>query len=214
MHMQTKRFADMTCADFSAVLASGSPTPGGGGAAAIAGALGVALANMVGSLAEGKEKYAEVAGELASLGERAGELRTRLLELADEDARAFEPLSRAYAMPTTTEGERAAKQVEKERCLARAAEPPLAIMEAAGEGIEICARYAEIGPVLAVSDAGCGAALCLSALEAGFLNVAVNTKGMADRPRADEIDSRARELLDAGRERAGEVLEYVCGRLS
>ena len=87
---------------FSAKLASAAPTPGGGGAAALAGALAVALGNMVGSLTVGKKKYADVEDRIKELNAASEELRGKLLAQMDEDAKAFEPLSKAYGLPTAT----------------------------------------------------------------------------------------------------------------
>ncbi|MDR2664773.1 MAG: cyclodeaminase/cyclohydrolase family protein, partial [Oscillospiraceae bacterium] len=89
----------MTYTEFANALASSSPTPGGGGAAALAGALGVALGSMVGSLTLGKKKYADVQGDIERIMESAAALRGELLALIDGDAAAFEPLSRAYGIP-------------------------------------------------------------------------------------------------------------------
>lgn len=90
---------ERTIEGFLAALASPAPAPGGGGAAALTGALGIALGNMVGNLTLGKKKYAAVEEELLALNAEAEKLREELLELIDEDARAFLPLSRAYAIP-------------------------------------------------------------------------------------------------------------------
>ena len=211
---EVTRYAETSCAEFTEKLASESPVPGGGGAAALAGALGVALGNMVGSLTAGRERYADVADEIASLDARAAELEEQLLDAIDADAAAFEALSRTWGMPKGTDAEIAARRSAVQSALARAAEPPLGIMEAAREGIDLCGRYAEIGSSQVVSDAGCGAALSRGALEAGWLNVLANTHSLDDREAAAAIEERARELLGTGRARADEVFALVEGRLS
>ena len=109
---------------FSAKLASAAPTPGGGGAAALAGALAVALGNMVGSLTVGKKKYADVEDRIKELNAASEELRGKLLAQMDEDAKAFEPLSKAYGIPKDAPG----RDEELERCLHAAAEPPMNIL--------------------------------------------------------------------------------------
>ena len=101
-----------SCEDFLDVLASKEPVPGGGGAAALVGAVGVALGHMVGALTVGKKKYADVQEDILALNARAEALRARLVELVEEDARAFEPLSRAYGLPASTEEEKARKAEE------------------------------------------------------------------------------------------------------
>jgi formiminotetrahydrofolate cyclodeaminase len=92
-------FTEMTCVDFVDALASASPVPGGGGASAFAGAIGMALGNMVGSLTVGKKKYADVQNEILAMKEMAGALQTSLLALVQQDAEVFEPLAKAYGIP-------------------------------------------------------------------------------------------------------------------
>ena len=93
------KFKDMTVSAFAEALASKAPVPGGGGVSALVGALGASLASMVGNLTSGKKKYAQYEGEIQSILTKAEELRVLLLALADADAEAFEPLSRAYSIP-------------------------------------------------------------------------------------------------------------------
>ena len=101
------RICDLSCTDFIDALASSQPYPGGGGAAALAGAIGVALGDMVGSFTVGKKKYLDVEAEMISLKQQSAELEKQLLHLVDEDARVFAPLSKAYGLPTTTDEEKA-----------------------------------------------------------------------------------------------------------
>jgi formiminotetrahydrofolate cyclodeaminase len=101
--------ADLRLGEFSDVLASKAPVPGGGGASAVAAAVGASLGQMVASLTLGKKKYADVQGRIEELIPRFEAVRADLLALADEDAKAFEPLSRAYGLPRSTEEERAAQ---------------------------------------------------------------------------------------------------------
>ena len=93
---------DMTnesCRKFVEVLASNAPTPGGGGAAALVGAVGTALGNMVGSLTVGKKKYADVEEEILALKAKCDALQTELLDQVAADAVGFEPLAKAYGIP-------------------------------------------------------------------------------------------------------------------
>ena len=122
-----------SCEDFLDVLASKEPVPGGGGAAALVGAVGVALGHMVGALTVGKKKYADVQEDILALNARAEALRARLVELVEEDARAFEPLSRAYAIPKDdpTRGE------VMEQCLRDAAAAPMAILRLCCQAIDL-----------------------------------------------------------------------------
>lgn len=102
-------FAERSCNDFVAILASKEPVPGGGGAAAYVGAIGMALGNMVGSLTLGKKKYADVQDDIIRLQKSADELQDDLLALVQKDAEVFEPLSKAYGMPKDTDEQKAEK---------------------------------------------------------------------------------------------------------
>ena len=98
-------------------LASKAPAPGGGGAAALVGAVGVALGNMVGSLTVGKKKYAAVEADLRALNARAEVLRRRLEALVQADAEAFLPLAAAYGLPKETPEQQAHKAAVLEQAL-------------------------------------------------------------------------------------------------
>ncbi len=102
-----KDFTLYSCRDFVRVLSSKEPVPGGGGATAVAGAIGMALGNMVGSLTVGKKKYENVQNDILKMKEQADELQLELLDLTAEDAQAFEPLSKAYGLPRNTRGKSA-----------------------------------------------------------------------------------------------------------
>ena len=102
MEDSIRNFKLQTCEDFIKVLASKAAVPGGGGAAALTGAIGIALGNMVGSLTVGKKTYADVEDEIIECKKEADEIAKEFLELMDKDAEAFEPLSKAYGLPKST----------------------------------------------------------------------------------------------------------------
>ena len=194
---------------FLTELASSAPTPGGGGAAALCGALGIALGNMVGSLTLGKKKYADVQEDIAALNSRAEALRADFVALIDADAEAFAPLSRAYGIPKDDPS----RAEVMETALKRAAEPPLAIMRKCAEALELVKEYAAKGSALAISDAGCAAALTIAAMKAAALNVRINTKSMADREAADKMNAEAAGLYEKYEKEAEEIYQNVYGRL-
>lgn len=195
---------------FLAELASSAPTPGGGGAAALCGALGIALGNMVGNLTLGKKKYADVQEDIAELNAKAEALRDGFVTLIDADAEAFAPLSRAYSIPKDDP----ARDEIMEPALLRAAEAPLEIMRKCAEALELISGYAAKGSALAISDAGCAAALCGAAMEAAALNVKINTKSMKNRAVADNINAEMNELLQKYFALSQEIYNDVSGRLS
>ena len=195
---------------FLAELASSAPTPGGGGAAALCGALGIALGNMVGNLTLGKKKYADVQEDISELNAKAEALRAGFVALVDADAEAFAPLSRAYSIPKDDP----ARDEIMEPALLRAAEAPLEIMRKCAEALELISGYAAKGSALAISDAGCAAALCGAAMEAAALNVKINTKSMKNRAVADNINAEMNELLQKYFALSQEIYNDVSGRLS
>ena len=200
-----------SCEDFLDVLASKEPVPGGGGAAALVGAVGVALGHMVGALTVGK-KYADVQEDILALNARAEALRARLVELVEEDARAFEPLSRAYGLPAFTEEEKARKAAVMAQALDAACAAPLALMEALCQAIDLHREYAQKGTAIAISDVGVGVACCKAALQGASLNVFINTKSMADRAKAEAVNEKARAMLDASCALADGIFADVAAR--
>lgn len=204
---------EKSCGQFLAELAGKAPTPGGGGASALVGAAGVALGNMVGNLTTGKKKYAAAEADIQALNAKAETLRSELEVLVQADAEAFAPLAAAYGLPKDTPEQAAHKAAVLEKALDAACAVPLQIMEKCAEGIGLVEEYAAKGSVMAVSDAGCAAALCKAALQAASLNVFINTKLMADRSHAAALDAKADSLLDEFVPRADAVFAQVTKQL-
>lgn len=202
-------FTELKAKEFVEVLASKAPVPGGGGASALVGAIGMALGNMVGSLTTGKKKYADVQGDITELMGRAERIQGELLDLVQADAEAFEPLSRAYGLPKETEEERARKAEVMERCLEDACSVPMQIMEKCCEAIDVTEDFAEKGTKIAISDAGVSAMMLRAALGGASLNVFINTKSMKNRERAAELNARAKEMIRVYTQKADRISEMV-----
>ena len=204
---------ETTLLQFIKALSSKAPVPGGGGASALAGAIGTALASMVGNLTSGKKKYAEYQPDIERILEEAERLTTKLLQLIEEDAAVFEPLSKAYGLPKGTPEELAHKEEVMEGALYKASLVPLRIMETAVEAIRLQEELSVKGSVLAISDVGVGAKLLEAALQGASLNVYINTKLMKNREQAEELNQRAEALIQEGAERSQQVFEVVKSRL-
>lgn len=205
----SEKMIDGSCAAFAAALAGSAPVPGGGGAAALAGALGVALCSMAGSLTLGRKKYAAVEDDIRRLLAEGEILRTRLLALVDEDAVAFEPLSRAYSIPKDAPDRDAVlTQATLAACAA-----PLEMMRCSAQAIDLLEEMLEKGSAMLISDVGCGAILCRAALEAASLNIFINTKTLSDRAAAARLDIEADSLLSGYLPRADAIAKEVTGRL-
>lgn len=206
-------FINKSCKDFTEVLASKAPVPGGGGASALVGALGMALGNMVGALTVGKKKYAAVEEEIKALMAQAETLQTELLSLVEKDAEVFAPLAAAYSMPKETEEEKAEKARVMEIVLKDACSVPLEIMEKCCKAIDLHREFAAKGSVLAVSDAGVGVIFAKAALQGASLNVFINTSSMKDRAYAEKINAKAEKMLMEYIVAADEVYAEVYSKL-
>ena len=199
--------------EFVEKLGSGSPTPGGGGASALVGALGIALGNMVAHLTIGRKKYVSVELDMLELKAHASNLQAQLLTLIERDAEVFEPLARAYSLPKQTEEEKKEKDRVMEKALNQACRIPMEIMETVCESLELVKEAAQKGTAAAVSDAGDAAVFCKAALQGASLNVYINTRSMKDRSTAEEYNRRADELLEKYCPMADEIFESVKNRL-
>ncbi|MBQ9925586.1 MAG: cyclodeaminase/cyclohydrolase family protein [Clostridia bacterium] len=206
-------FTNVQLNDFVSQLSTKAPVPGGGGASALVGAIGSALGCMVGSLTVGKKKYAAVEEDIKALMEKSLALQADLMALIDKDAEAFEPLSKAYGLPSGTDEEKAHKAEVMAVVLKDACVVPMEIMRCCCKAIELIEEYAAKGSVIAISDAGVGAALCASALQGASLNVFINTKSMADREAAEAFNQEANAMLDKYVPMANEIFAGVRGRL-
>jgi methenyltetrahydrofolate cyclohydrolase len=204
---------NQSCSNFLEVLASKAPVPGGGGAAALGGAIGMALSNMVGNLTVGKKKYAEVEDEVKELIAKGDKVIAELKALVDEDAKVFEPLSKAYGLPKDTPEQIAYKEKVLEKCSKDACDGPMKIMRTCYEGIKIHERMGQIGTNLAISDVGCGVVFLKSALISGMLNVVINLNTIKDQEYVRKNRAEMEQLLADGSKIADATLELVLNKL-
>ena len=202
--------ATQSCSDFLESLASKSPTPGGGGASALVGAVGIALASMVGNYTVGKKAYAHVEADVIDMMERATALRQELLALVDADAAAFAPLSKAYAIPKDDPS----RDEVMEHCLRNAAQPPMDILRLTCKAIDLHREMLDKGSKMVLSDVGTGVVFCWSALYGAALNVKVNTKSMVDRTYAETMNQEVDQLMETYWKIAEEVYQSVMGRFA
>lgn len=200
---------DWTIQDFTNELAAKTAVPGGGGASALVGGLGIALGSMVGALTVGKKKYADVEGEMQALMARAQNLRMRLLNCIEKDAVVFEPLAKAYGIPKDDP----TRDEVMETCLHRAASVPMEILQLCCDAIDLQAEFAKKGSALAISDAATGVMFCKAALLGAAVNVKVNTAAMKDRGYAETINMHVDKLTVEYSAIADEVYNDVCGRV-
>ena len=198
-------FADNSVKEYSRLLASKCAVPGGGGASATVACLGASLASMVCGLTAGKKKYEEYADDILRIAGEAERLREKLLELSDADAAAFEPLSRAYAMPADVPD----RDEIMEKCLRDAAAVPMEILRCSCRAISLHNELKDKCSRLAVSDVGTGVVFCWAAMYGAAMNVRVNTHSMKDREYAERLNSEAGELMQEYWQTADKVYESV-----
>jgi formiminotetrahydrofolate cyclodeaminase len=206
-------FLALPVEEFVLRLSSIESVPGGGGAAALAGALGAALGGMVANLTIGKAKYADVEEEVQGLEETVFKLQKELLALVEKDAEVFAPLADAYRMAQGTELEKAEKERAKQACLKEASLVPLEIMGKCFETLLATEKLAEKGSALAVSDAGCAALLSKGAMMSAWLNVRINLRLIVDERFVEEADAHGRKLLETGLPLADSIYDYVLEKL-
>ena len=189
--------AERPLADFLQRLASVEPTPGGGSAAALAGALAAALVSMVCRLTLGKEKFAAVAAEMRRTLERAEALRRRLTSAVDEDAQAYEMVLAAYRMPRSDEGDKQARSAAIQAALREAIRVPLNVARDCAQLLDMARFVAEQGNPNAASDAHVAALLAEAGLRGAIHNVRVNLPGIKDTTFADHVRAEVEKLLAA-----------------
>jgi formiminotetrahydrofolate cyclodeaminase len=182
-------FADQTVREFIEDVASGTATPGGGSVAAIAGAAGAALCEMVCNLTIGKDDYADVEDELSEIESELSTHRERLLELADEDSAAFDEVMAAFKTPAE---EGRAEAIEEASKLAT--EVPLETAENCLAVVEGAVTVTEKGSESSVTDGGTAGLLAHAALQAALYNVEINLASIDDESYVEDIASRAEEI--------------------
>lgn len=190
-------------------LSSAAPTPGGGGASAYVGALASALASMVGNLTVGKKAYAQVEADVYVTLEKLADVRERLLELVDDDARAFEPLAAAYRMPKATPEEQDAKHAALQAALVAACDVPLEIMRQTAKVVELSEFLAYHGSKMALSDVGVAVAFARAAVEGASLNIFINAASMDDVTQAERYRDEARAVIKATTASCNELYAHV-----
>lgn len=181
---------------FVDALASSAPTPGGGAASGLVGALAAALAEMVGQLTTGKARFESVESQVREALAALAQRRAELLRLIDDDAAAYGQVAAAYRLPRGDESERAARDVAIQSALAEAIDPPRRIGIAALEVVRLSCEIAAIGNPNVASDAGCAALLGEAAVRCATLNVLANVVLLRDTALGEQARAEA-EARDA-----------------
>lgn len=190
------------------LLASKVAVPGGGGASAVVGAMGTCLAMMVCNLSLGKKKFEAIEDKIEEILLQMNKSLDKLLDFADEDAKVFEPLAKAYALPNGSK-----KDEIIEPLLFEAAKVPLNIMKEAASILENVEYLARNASKLAISDAGVAANNVRACVYSAFLNVKINTKYMKNRNRAKELEKEGESILEEVKFLSDRIYEFVLKEL-
>jgi formiminotetrahydrofolate cyclodeaminase len=194
-------------------LASGAPTPGGGSAAAIMGAMGAALISMVCNVTIGKKGHEAVEADMKSVRDDSEKLRMRLTAMVAEDIAAFDGLMAAYRLPKGTEEDKSRRAAAIQSSLRAATETPLACARACAQVVALSKRAGEKGYAGVISDAGVGVLAANTALRSAALNVYINSPSLKDRAFADAATAELEQLLDTCARESELVFELVRSRL-
>ncbi|KAF5050815.1 Methenyltetrahydrofolate cyclohydrolase [anaerobic digester metagenome] len=200
---------ELSCREFAHELASKKPVPGGGGAAALTAALGTALNTMVANFSMGKKKFLDCREKHEELITKGEALREKLVDLVNEDAEVFEPLSRAYAMPAGTDKDIKLKDEVLQKCLKEACHAPMETLECTYEAILMHQEIQNISSKNIISDVGVGVQCLRAALNSAYLNVLINLYSISDETYVSEQKEKAEKLVKEGCLEADEVYNKV-----
>ncbi|MEA3196419.1 MAG: methenyltetrahydrofolate cyclohydrolase [Gammaproteobacteria bacterium] len=194
-------------------LASGRPTPGGGSAAAIMGAMGAALVSMVCNVTIGKKGYEGVEAEMKAVRDDSERVRRRLTAMVAEDVAAFDSMMAAYKLPKATDNDISRRAAAIQAGLRRATEVPLDCARVCAEVIALSRRASEHGYLNVISDGGVGVLAAFTGLRSAALNVYINAPALKDRAFADAAAAEIEKLVASCTAESEAVYEMVRGKL-
>lgn len=203
------RLVEMKLNAFADETASESPAPGGGSIAAYVGALGASLATMVANLSSHKKGWDERWKEFSDWAEKGQHYKKEMLRLVDADTNAFNQIMNAFALPKTTDEEKAARTAAIQQATLFAIQVPFKVMETAYNSMQLIKAMAKTGNPNSVSDAGVGALCARAAVMGAFMNVRINASGYNDKQFVDEIIAKGKEIENNAIALENEILQIV-----
>jgi glutamate formiminotransferase/formiminotetrahydrofolate cyclodeaminase len=208
-----KRLVNMDLKTFAEETASESPAPGGGSISAYMGVLGASLAAMVANLSSHKAGWDDRWKEFSDYAEKAMSIQKDLVELVDEDIRAFNLVMDAVGMPKGSDQEKAARKKAIQDATRYATEIPLKVMKRTCDSFEVIKAMAQTGNPNSVSDAGVGALAARSAVLGAFLNVKINAAGLEDKDFASLVLSEGLSFESSAIRYEEEILGIVNSKI-
>ncbi|MCD4710510.1 MAG: cyclodeaminase/cyclohydrolase family protein, partial [Bacteroidales bacterium] len=209
-----KALVDMSLGAFMEETASESPAPGGGSVSAYMGAMGAALATMAANLSSHKRGWDDRWEEFSDWADRGKIIQERLLQLVDEDTRAFNDIMAAFGLPKKSAGEQETRQSAIQSATLHAIEVPFEVMKVAYAGFEVAGAMAETGNPNSVSDAGVGALALHACIEGAWLNVKINAEGMKEHPKVQQIEKEGMELIKQSSVGRSRILKLADEKIS
>jgi len=209
MDKSGNKLISMNLSDFADETASESPAPGGGSIAAYIGALGVSLATMVANLSSHKKGWDERWEEFSNWAEKGQQYKNELVRLVDADTRAFNQIMDAFALPRSTDEEKATRKKAIQEATKKAIEIPFAVMQNAYGSMEVIRAMAETGNPNSISDAGVGALCARSAVMGAFMNVRINAAGYDDKDFVKDVVAKGKDIENKAIEMENEILKIV-----
>lgn len=208
---------DMTIKQYSDVLASNEPAPGGGSTAALSGLMGAALTMMVVNLSVGKKSYEALNDSIKQKFlqdfEQVKGIKEELTRLVDEDTAAFNKFMEAMKLPKETEEQKKLREEKMQQASIYALQIPLKSAEQCLEILRHQETIATYGNKNAVSDVGVGALMALAGLEGAVLNVKINIPGIADESIRNDAAARSAKLQEEGAALQKQIMEIVNKRI-
>ena len=208
------KLTEMTITALNDILASDAPAPGGGSAAALEGAVGVALTNMVASLTIGKKKYAENQELMQEIIKEAADIRADFIEVIDRDTESFNCVSAVFSMPKDTEQEKATRKIAMQDALKVCTYTPYDMMRFALAGLEITKKALGKSNSSAASDLGVAALSLKASIQGAWLNILINIAGIDDKEFVDEYREKGQNILEKAIPLADEIYGTVLKELS
>ena len=203
------KLTEMKVNDFIDLLASDAPAPGGGSASALAGAMGVGLSKMVAALTTGKAKYAEHEDTVQEILSKAGSLTEKLTAAIDRDTEAFDGVSAVFAMPKSTDEEKAARKEAMQKALKEATLVPYETMELCLQSLKVVKLGVGKTNTSAASDLGVASLNLKSAVQGAWLNVLINLAGIKDEAFVAEYKSKGEAILAEALPLADEIYNDI-----
>lgn len=186
--------------EFLAELKSDSPAPGGGSAAALAGAIGAALGIMVGNLTLNSNKYAEVHEKANQLTQQLEKRLAVLERYVDEDTRVFTQVMQAYKLPKSTDAEKTLRSQTIQQAMQSASQLPMKVATICMEVLELSSEVLEIGNANAASDAAVAGRMAHAAMWSAIYNVRINLGSIRDQDFVANMNKKIASVVEHSEE--------------